>query len=42
MWRFTNTASPQGFHTKIEVLIRPAYGFINFQNYSLRLRIMCS
>jgi hypothetical protein len=30
------------FHTKMEVLQRLAYGFRNFKNYRLRVRIMCS
>ena len=36
MWRFTrNNAITEGFHTKMEVLQRQAYGFRNFQNYRL-------
>ena len=43
MWRFTcNNGITEGFHTKMEVLQRPAYGFRNFQNYRLRMRVMCS
>ncbi len=43
MWRFTrNNGITEGFHTKMEVLQRQAYGFRNFQNYRLRVRIMCS
>ena len=43
MWRFTrNNAITEGFHTKIEVLQRQAYGFRNFNSYRLRVRIMCS
>ncbi len=43
MWRFTrNNAITEGFHTKMEVLQRQAYGFRNFQNYRLRVKIMCS
>ena len=42
MWRFTrNNGITEGFHTKMEVLQRQAYGFRNFQNYRLRVRIMC-
>jgi transposase len=42
MWRFTrNNGITEGFHTKIEVLQRQAYGFRNFQNYRLRVRVMC-
>ena len=43
MWRFTkNNAITEGFHTKMEVLQRQAYGFRNFNHYRLRVRIMCS
>jgi transposase len=43
MWRFTrNNAITEGFHTKMEVLSRQAYGFRNFQNYRLRVRVLCS
>ncbi len=43
MWRFTrNNGITEGFHTKMEVLQRQAYGFRNFQNYRLRVKIMCS
>jgi transposase len=43
MWRFTrNNGITEGFHTKMEVLQRQAYGFRNFDNYRLRVRIMCS
>jgi transposase len=37
--RFTrNNASTEGFHNKMEVLQRQAYGSRNFQNYRLRVR----
>jgi len=43
MWRFTkNNGITEGFHTKMEVLQRQAYGFRNFKHYRLRVRIMCS
>ncbi len=43
MWRFTrNNAITEGFHTKMEVLQRQAYGFGNFQDYRLRVKVMCS
>jgi transposase len=43
MWRFTrNNGITEGFHTKMEVLQRQAYGFRNFNSYRLRVRIMCS
>lgn len=42
MWRFTrNNSITEGFHTKMEVLQRQAYGFRNFSNYRLRVRVMC-
>lgn len=43
MWRFTrNNGITEGFHTKMEVLNRQAYGFRNFANYRLRVVVMCS
>jgi transposase len=43
MWRFTrNNGITEGFHTKMEVLQRQAYGFRNFSNYRLRVKVMCS
>ena len=43
MWRFTkNNGITEGFHNKMESLSRQAYGFRNFQNYRLRVRVMCS
>ena len=43
MWRFTkNNAITEGFHNKMEALSRAAYGFRNFENYRLRVRVMCS
>jgi transposase len=43
MWRFTrNNGITEGFHTKMEVLSRQAYGFRNFNNYRFRVKIMCS
>jgi transposase len=42
MWRFTrNNGITEGFHTKMEVMQRQAYGFRNFRNYRLRVRVMC-
>ena len=38
MWRFPrNNGITEGFHTKMEVLQRQAYGFRNFNNYRLRV-----
>jgi transposase len=43
IWRFTrNSSITEGFHTKMEVLQRQAYGFRNFQKYRLRVKVMCS
>jgi len=43
MWRFSrNNGITEGFHTKMEVLQRQAYGFRNFNNYRLRVKVMCS
>lgn len=43
MWRFSrNNGITEGFHTKIEVLQRQAYGFRNFNNYRLRVKVLCS
>ena len=42
MWRFTkNNAITEGFHTKMEMISRRAYGFKNFENYRLRVRVLC-
>lgn len=42
MWRFTrNNGITEGFHTKMEVLQRQAYGFRNFKNYRMRVKVMC-
>jgi transposase len=43
MWRFTrNNGITEGFHTKIEVLQRQAFGFRNFTNFRLRVKLWCS
>lgn len=43
MWRFSrNNGITEGFHTRMEVLQRQAYGFRNFRNYRLRVVVMCS
>jgi len=42
MWRLTrNNGITEGFHTKMEVLQRQAYGFRNFANHRLRVRVLC-
>lgn len=43
MWRFTRSNGiTEGFHTKMELINRRAYGFRNFQNYRLRVRALCA
>jgi transposase len=43
MWRFTRTNSiTEGFHTKMEMISRRAFGFRNFENYRLRVRALCA
>ena len=43
MWRFTkNNGITEGFHNKMEMISRMAYGFRNFENYRLRVRVMCA
>ena len=43
MWRFTrNNGITEGFHTKMELLQRQAYGFRNFANYRMRVKVLCS
>jgi transposase len=43
MWLFTkNNGITEGFHTKMELISRRAFGFRNFDNYRLRVRVMCA
>lgn len=43
MWRFTrNNGITEGFHNKMELINRQAFGFRNFQNYRLRVKVLCS
>lgn len=43
MWRFTkNNGITEGFHNKMETISRRAFGFRNFENYRLRVRVMCA
>lgn len=43
MWRFTKTNSiTEGIHNKMELISRRAYGFRNFQNYRIRVLVLCS
>jgi transposase len=42
MWRFSrNNGITEGFHRKMKLIQRRAYGFRNFENYRLRVRILC-
>jgi transposase len=42
MWRFTKTNGiTEGFHNKMKMLVRRAYGFRNFNNYRLWVRVLC-
>lgn len=43
MFRFTRSNGiTEGFHRKMKLIQRRAYGFRNFENYRLRIRILCS
>ena len=42
MWRFTkNNGITEGFHRKMKLIQRMAYGYKNFQNYRLRVLVLC-
>lgn len=42
MWRFTrNNGITEGFHNKMELISRQAFGFRNFQNYRMRVKVLC-
>ena len=42
MWRWSkNNGITEGFHNKMEMISRRAFGFRNFQNYRLRVRVLC-
>ena len=42
MWRFNKSNGPtEGFHNKMEMMTRRAYGFRNFENYRLRVLTHC-
>ncbi len=42
MWRFSrNNGITEGFHTKMELINRQAYGFRNFNNYRMRVKVLC-
>ena len=42
MWRLSRSNGiTEGFHTKMEMMTRRAYGFRNFENYRLRVLTHC-
>ena len=42
MWRFTlSNGITEGFHRKMKLIQRRAFGFKNFQNYRLRVIAQC-
>lgn len=42
MWRFTrNNGITEGFHRKMKLIQRRAYGFRNFENYRVRVKVLC-
>lgn len=42
MWRFTkNNGITEGFHRKMKLIQRRAYGFRNFNNHRLRVIAQC-
>jgi transposase len=42
MWRYTRSNGiTEGFHTKIEMIQRRAFGFRNFENLRLRVKVLC-
>lgn len=43
MWRFTRSNGiTEGFHNKMEMISRRAFGFRNFENYRLRVKALCA
>jgi len=43
MLRFTKTNGiTEGFHNKMEMMSRRAYGFRNFKNYRMKVRVACA
>ena len=42
MWRFSKSNGiTEGFHNKMEMISRRAFGFRNFENYRLRVLTHC-
>ncbi len=43
MLRFTkNDGITEGFHRKMKLIQRRAYGFRNFENYRIRVKVLCA
>jgi transposase len=43
MWRFRKSNGiTEGFHRKMKLIQRRAYGFKNFENYRIRVRVLCA
>ncbi len=43
IWRFTKSNGiTEGFHRKMKLIQRRAYGFRNFENYRIRVKVLCS
>jgi len=41
--RFTrNNGITEGFHTKMELISRQAYGFRNFEDCRMRVKVLCA
>ena len=42
MWRFSKSNGiTEGFHRKMKLIQRRAYGFRNFENYRVRVKVLC-
>ncbi|MFC0662155.1 transposase, partial [Eoetvoesiella caeni] len=42
MWRFSKSNGiTEGFHTKMKMISRRAFGFRNFENYRMRVLALC-
>ena len=42
MWRFSKSNGiTEEFHRKMKLIHRRAYGFGNFENYRVRVRVLC-
>jgi transposase len=41
-WRFSKSNGiTEGFHRKMKLIQRRAYGFRNFENYRVRVKVLC-